>query len=88
MSLTNLPIKIAGVLSSFTVVAMRLVGYEAGMPFTDITPAFIVRYMFLLGGVPALFYIAAALVFAFGYKISDEDAVRYALENWTKAAPH
>lgn len=84
MSMGNIPIKIGfalgGALGTF---GLSLIGYQAGM---TATPEFIKNFMYIFGGIPAVLYLAAALTMQFGYKITDEDAARYARENAERRA--
>ncbi|MBR3276945.1 MAG: MFS transporter [Eubacterium sp.] len=59
------------------------IGFNAGM---EITPAFQTQFMTLLGIVPAIFVVAAIVIMAIGYKITDANAAIYAMENQRRAA--
>ena len=66
---------------------MAGIGYQPGMgmPGGPEFPAnFTVNFMRLLGYVPAGISFLALLLFAFGYKITDEKAKFYAEENMKK----
>lgn len=84
MSMMNIPMKIGMALGgSIGLFGLSFIGFEAGM---SVTTDFIDKFMWLLGGGPAIFAVLAALVMLFCYKISDVDAARYAEENAKKAA--
>ncbi|KPU44381.1 putative symporter YjmB [Oxobacter pfennigii] len=82
--LFSMPIKIGfalgGAVSSY---GLAFIGYQTGM---TVTPEFVNSFMWIFGGTPALFYIAAALLMQFGYTITDEDAAKYAAANAEKLA--
>ncbi|SFB06488.1 Na+/melibiose symporter [Acetitomaculum ruminis DSM 5522] len=82
MSMMNVPMKIGmafgGAIAGY---GLAFIGFTTGM---QVTESFITNFMWLLGGVPALFYAAAALLMLFAYRISDEDAARYAMLNAKK----
>ena len=48
---------------------------------------FTTKFMLLLTLIPAALIFVGALIMQFGYKITDEDAARYAAENAAKYAP-
>ena len=50
------------------------------------TPEFINQFMMLFALFPAAFCLLAAILMQFFYKITDEDAARYARENEERAA--
>lgn len=84
MGTMTMPMKIGmmlgGALAGY---GLEFIGYTAGMAPTA---EFISSFMWLLGGLPAAFYLIAALVMAVGYKITDEDAAKYAAANAEKMA--
>ena len=47
----------------------------------EITADFTSKYMLIIGTIPAVLCVLAAVIFLVGYKIKDEDAARYAKEN-------
>ncbi|MPW26501.1 MFS transporter [Alkalibaculum sp. M08DMB] len=75
----NIPMKVGlalgGALGGY---GLAFVGYTPGMAPN---PDFISKFMWLIGAFPAVFYISAALIMLFGYKITDEDAAKYARVN-------
>lgn len=84
MGTMSMPMKIGmmlgGALAGY---GLSLIGYTAGM---TPTPEFINNFMYLLGGLPSVFYILAALVMGLGYKITDADAAMYAKANAERTA--
>ncbi|KPU45194.1 putative symporter YjmB [Oxobacter pfennigii] len=62
---------------------LAIIGYTAGM---TPTPQFVDKFMLLLGGIPAAFYVVAAVLMIVGYKITDEDAAKYAAANIERLA--
>jgi len=79
MSMMNIPMKIGmalgGALAGY---GLAIIGYTAGM---TPTPEFIDKFMWLIGGIPAIFYALAALSMLVGYRITDADAAKYAAAN-------
>ena len=90
MSMTNMPMKIAGIIGMFALYALAAIGFDSSqvpaalasntLP-AFLTDEFVTGYMFLLVGVSAILNFIAAFLMIFLYKIKDEDAVRYAKEN-------
>jgi Na+/melibiose symporter-like transporter len=88
MGLGAVPMKIAlivgGALGGY---ALAGIGYQPGMgmPGGPEFPAnFTVNFMRLMGYVPGGISLVALALFAFGYKITDADAKKYAEENMKK----
>jgi GPH family glycoside/pentoside/hexuronide:cation symporter len=88
MGLGAIPMKIAmivgGALGGY---ALAGIGYQPGMGIPGgpaFPPNFTVNFMRLMGYVPAAISVVALLLFAFGYKITDADAKKYAEENMKK----
>lgn len=82
MGMMNMPMKIGMMVGgSLGGYGLQMIGYTAGMVPTA---EFVSKFMLLLGGVPAIFYIVAAIIMLVGYKISDEDAAMYAKANAEK----
>lgn len=84
MGLASVPMKIGMAVGG--TIGLKLLarsGYVAGFtPSADWTAKFM-NGCYL---VPAFFYVAVALIFFIGYRISDSDAARYAQENAAKMA--
>lgn len=82
--LFSMPMKIGmalgGAISGY---GLAIIGYTAGM---KATPEFINNFMWILGGIPAVFYVVAALLMLIGYRITDADAAKYAAANAEKVA--
>jgi Na+/melibiose symporter-like transporter len=77
---------VAGALSGY---ALHAIGYRPGMGRPGGPPLplnFNQNFMLLMGLLPATVYLLSFLIFTFGWKISDADAVRYAKENQERAA--
>jgi GPH family glycoside/pentoside/hexuronide:cation symporter len=88
MGLGAVPMKIAmiigGALGGY---ALAAIGYQPGMgvPGGPAFPAnFTTNFMRLMGYVPGAISLVSLLLFAFGYKITDADAKKYAEENMKK----
>jgi Na+/melibiose symporter-like transporter len=88
MGLGAIPMKIAlivgGALGGY---ALAGIGYAPGMGMPGgpaFPPNFTVNFMRLMGYVPGAISLVALLLFAFGYKITDADAKKYAEENMKK----
>jgi GPH family glycoside/pentoside/hexuronide:cation symporter len=81
MSMFNLPMKlgmlVGGAIGSF---GLALIGYRFGED-PMLIPNFAKNFMLILGGIPAIFYLLASLIMAFGYKINEVDAAKYSREN-------
>ena len=60
---------------------LAIIGYEAGM---TITPELIRGFMFIIGAIPAILCVLAAVILGLGYKITDADAIKYATANAEK----
>lgn len=79
MAMYNVPMKIGFVGgSAIAGYGLAAIGYTPGM---DMTEEFVGKYMTIIGTIPAILCVLAALVLVFFYKITDEDAARYAKEN-------
>ena len=79
MAMFNLPMKIGFVGgSAIAGYGLAAIGYQPGM---EITADFTSKYMLIIGTIPAVLCVLAAVIFLVGYKIKDEDAARYAKEN-------
>ncbi len=59
------------------------IGYKPNM---EQTPEFINKFMMMFALFPAAFCLLGAVIMLFFYKITDEDAARYAKENQERAA--
>lgn len=85
ITMYSVPMKIGmalgGAIGNF---GMAIIGYQAGMAIDQI---FTTKFMLLLTLIPAALIFVGALIMQFGYKITDEDAARYAAENAAKYAP-
>ena len=85
ITMYSVPMKIGmalgGAIGNF---GMAIIGYQAGMAIDQI---FTTKFMLLLTLIPAVLIFVGALIMQFGYKITDEDAARYAAENAAKYAP-
>lgn len=79
ISMFSVPMKIGmalgGAIANY---GLAFIGYEFGM---TIDAAFTNNFMLLLAIVPAVLVLIGAVIMQVGYKITDEDAVRYAAEN-------
>ncbi|MCR4723286.1 MAG: MFS transporter [Eubacteriales bacterium] len=79
MAMYNIPMKIGFMLgAAIGGYGLAIIGYEAGIV---ITTKFIHDFMFIIGAIPAILCVLAALILFFGYKITDADAVMYATAN-------
>ena len=79
MAMYNIPMKIGFMLgAAIGGYGLAIIGYEAGMV---ITPKFVTGFMFIIGAIPAILCVLAAVILFFGYKITDADAVKYAAAN-------
>jgi Na+/melibiose symporter-like transporter len=85
MGLGSPPVKIAlivgGALGGYI---LHAIGYRPGMgmPGGPAFPAnFNQSFMMLLGGIPAVFSLLGLVIFSIGWKITDEEAAKYAKEN-------
>jgi Na+/melibiose symporter-like transporter len=90
MSMTNMPMKIAGFPGMLALYFLAAVGFDsaqvAAVTGTGLLPAFVTQdfvnsYMAILCGIPAVCSLAAALLIFFAYKIKDNDAAQYAADN-------
>lgn len=85
ITMYSVPMKIGmalgGAIGNF---GLAFIGYQAGMA---VDAAFTTKFMLLLAIIPAVLIFIGALIMQFGYKITDEDAARYAAENAAKYAP-
>ena len=80
----NIPFKIGMLVGgSVPMFVLTAIGYQPNMKQT---PEFVNKFMMLFGLFPAAFCILAAIIMLFFYKITDEDAARYARENAERAA--
>ena len=80
----SVPMKIGMALGgAIATYGLAFIGYHAGM---TIDGAFQTKFMFLLSIIPAVLVLIGALIMLIGYKITDEDAARYAAENAARAA--
>ena len=84
MAMYNVPMKV-GFAGGAAIggYGLAMIGYEAGM---EITEKFIHDFMIVIGVIPGGITLLAALVFWIGYKITDEDAHKYAQANAEKDA--
>jgi Na+/melibiose symporter-like transporter len=83
-SLANIPMKVSQFVGgSLGLYGLSLIGWRTGM---EVTPDFTRKFMFLLGGLPALCYFAASMMTLLLYKIDDKEAALYARENAERAA--
>ncbi len=84
MSMSNMPMKIAlalgGVIAGF---GLSAIGY---VPGATQSATFMNNFMYLFGGIPAICYLVGSLVMLLGYKITEEDALKYASENAARVA--
>ena len=79
LGMMNMPMKVGMMIGgSLAGYGLQIIGYTAGMVSTT---EFAVKFMWLLGGVPAIFYAGAAIIMMLGYRITDEDAAIYAKFN-------
>jgi Na+/melibiose symporter-like transporter len=85
MGLGSPPVKIAlivgGALGGYI---LHAIGYRPGMGMPGgpvFPPNFNQSFMMLLGGIPAVFSLLGLVIFSIGWKITDEEAARYAKEN-------
>ena len=85
ITMYSVPMKIGmalgGAIATF---GLTFIGYEAGM---TVDAVFQNQFMILLAVVPAALVLIGAIIMQVGYKITDEDAARYAAENAAKYAP-
>ena len=90
MSMTNMPMKIAAIIGGFILYALAAIGFDSNAvqmsAMTGELPAFltddfVTAFMFCMCMIPAVLNLLAALLIKFAYKITDEDAARYAKEN-------
>jgi Na+/melibiose symporter-like transporter len=89
MGLGSPPVKIAlivgGALGGYV---LHAIGYRPGMGIPGgpaFPPNFTRSFMMLLGGVPAVFSLLGLIIFSLGWKITDEDAAKYARENMERS---
>lgn len=79
MAVMNIPTKIGFAIGGSAVsYGLAWIGYSAGMTVTD---KFTTDFMNLIGLIPAVLMISAALIALFFYKLTDEQAEFYAKEN-------
>ena len=71
---------LGGAIANF---GLAFIGYQAGM---TVDGAFQNKFMFLLAILPAILVLIGAVIMQAGYKITDEDAARYAAANAAKYA--
>ncbi len=84
ITMYSVPMKIGMALGgAIATYGLAFIGYHAGM---TIDGAFQTKFMFLLSIIPAILVLIGALIMLIGYKITDEDAARYAAENAARAA--
>ncbi|QSX08249.1 MFS transporter [Alkalibacter rhizosphaerae] len=85
LAMYNMPMKVGmglgGAIGSF---GLAFIGYTSGM--TQVTDAFVDKFMMLTGIVPAVFMFASGLLILFFWKITDADAQKYATANAEKLA--
>lgn len=85
ITMYSVPMKIGMALGgAVATYGLTIIGYEAGM---TVDAVFQNHFMLLLAIVPAILVLLGAVIMQVGYKITDEDAVRYAAENAAKYAP-
>lgn len=84
ITMYSVPMKIGmtlgGAIANF---GLAFIGYQAGM---TVDGAFQNKFMFLLAILPAILVLIGAVIMQAGYKITDEDAARYAAANAAKYA--
>ncbi len=79
ITMYSVPMKIGMAIGgAIAVYGLAFIGYEYGI---EINATFCQNFMVLLGIVPAVLVFIGVLIMQFGYKITDEDAARYAREN-------
>ena len=90
MSMTNMPMKISGIIGGATLYILTAIGFDAvafgqammqGQVAAFVDDKFVTAFMALMCLTPAAFNLMAGLLMRFAYKITDEDAARYAREN-------
>lgn len=82
INMYSIPIKIGFIVGgTLTGYALDAIGYTAGI--TPI-PEFISKLMWVFSGIPAIFSLIGAIIMQAGYRITDEDAARYAKANAEK----
>ncbi|MDO5422495.1 MAG: MFS transporter [Eubacteriales bacterium] len=85
ITMYSVPMKIGMALGgAIATYGLAIIGYEAGM---TVDAAFEQHFMTLLSIIPAVLVLVGAVIMQAGYKITDEDAARYAAENAAKYAP-
>lgn len=84
ISMFSVPMKIGMALGgAIATYGLTFIGYKAHMTVDSI---FSNKFLILLAFVPAALVFLGAFIMGIGYKITDEDAQRYAEENAKKAA--
>lgn len=84
LGIINMPIKIGIILGgAIATYGLSIIGYSAGM---TPTPEFLTNFMVIVGVIPAVILVVAALVMLIGYKITDADAEKYTKENAERIA--
>ena len=82
INMYSIPIKIGFIVGgTLTGYALDAIGYTAGI---TPTPEFISKLMWVFSGIPAIFSLIGAIIMQAGYRITDEDAARYAKANAEK----
>lgn len=83
IAMYSVPMKIGMMLGgAVATYGLAMIGYYAGI---NVTPEFQTKFMILLSVIPAILVFIGALIMQSGYKITDEDAARYAAENERRA---
>jgi len=98
MSMTNMPMKIAGFFGMFALYILAGIGFDSaqvqaatmeglGAVPAFVTDGFVTGYMFVFAGIPVICNGLATILILFVYKINDADAARYAAQNqaWNQA---
>lgn len=85
LAMYNMPMKVGmglgGAIGSY---GLAVIGYTSGM--TEISDAFVSKFMALTGVIPAVFMVVSGLLVLFFWKITDADAQMYATANAEKIA--
>lgn len=84
ISMMNIPTKIGMIVGAAVLsYGLAAIGYAAGI---EVTVDFQKKFMILIGVLPAVFQFAAVAVAALFYKLTDEEAAKYAKANAEKVA--
>lgn len=83
IAMYSVPMKIGMMLGgAVATYGLAMIGYHAGI---KVTPGFQTKFMILLSVIPAILVFIGGVIMQAGYKITDEDAARYAAENEKRA---